>query len=226
MYTVGIDVSKGKSMIAVMRPGGEEVLRPFEVHHTGHDLTLLSDKLKSLDGETRVVMEATGSYHLPIAWLLDHEGFYVSVVNPVLIHGYGNNSVRRGKTDKKDALKIASYGLQYWADLPRYLPQDPSRQLLKTCYRQYQEYSKTSSMFKNNLISLMDQYFLASMVSSPALSGPMAARNGSISLLPFIIVTVCAAYLSVSLPPDISAGVPGIAISSVRIRRRRSMPSL
>ena len=159
MYTVGIDVSKGKSMIAVMRPGGEEVLRPFEVHHTGHDLTLLSDKLKSLDGETRVVMEATGSYHLPIAWLLDHEGFYVSVVNPVLIHGYGNNSVRRGKTDKKDALKIASYGLQYWADLPRYLPQDPARQLLKTCNRQYQEYSKTSSMFKNNLISLMDQYF-------------------------------------------------------------------
>lgn len=159
MHTVGIDVSKGKSMIAVMRPGGEEVLSPFEVHHTGHDLTLLSDKLKSLDGETRVVMEATGSYHLPIAWLLDHEGFYVSVVNPVLIHGYGNNSVRRGKTDKKDALKIASYGLQYWADLPRYLPQDPARQLLKTCYRQYQEYSKTSSMFKNNLISLMDQYF-------------------------------------------------------------------
>ena len=33
MYTVGIDVSKGKSMISVMRPGGEEVLRPFEVHH-------------------------------------------------------------------------------------------------------------------------------------------------------------------------------------------------
>ena len=159
MYTVGIDVSKGKSMISVMRPGGEEVLRPFEVHHTSHDLTLLCDKLKSLGDETRVVMEATGSYHLPIAWLLDHEGFYVSVVNPVLIHGYGNNSIRRGKTDRKDALKIAGYGLQYWNELPRYMPQDPARQLLKTCYRQYQEYSKTSSVFKNSLISLMDLYF-------------------------------------------------------------------
>ena len=159
MYTVGIDVSKGKSMISVMRPGGEEVLRPFEVHHTSHDLTLLCDKLKSLGDETRVVMEATGSYHLPIAWLLDHEGFYVSVVNPILIHGYGNNSIRRGKTDRKDALKIAGYGLQYWNELPRYMPQDPARQLLKTCYRQYQEYSKTSSVFKNSLISLMDLYF-------------------------------------------------------------------
>ena len=184
MHTVGIDVSKGKSMIAVMRPGGEEVFKPFEVHHTGHDLTLLSDKLKSLGGETRVVMEATGSYHLPIARLLDHAGFYVSVVNPILIHGYGNNSVRRGKTDKKDALKIAGYGLQYWSDLPRYVPQEPARQLLKTCYRQCQEYSKTSSMFKNNLISLMDQYFpgVNDLFSSPVRS------DGSLKWVDFVAV--------------------------------------
>ena len=184
MHTVGIDVSKGKSMIAVMRPGGEEVFKPFEVHHTGHDLTLLSDKLKSLGGETRVVMEATGSYHLPIARLLDHAGFYVSVVNPILIYGYGNNSVRRGKTDKKDALKIAGYGLQYWNDLPRYVPQEPARQLLKTCYRQYQEYSKTSSMFKNNLISLMDQYFpgVNDLFSSPVRS------DGSLKWVDFVAV--------------------------------------
>ncbi len=184
MHTVGIDVSKGKSMIAVMRPGSEEVFKPFEVHHTGHDLTLLCDKLKSLGGETHVVMEATGSYHLPIARLLDHAGFYVSVVNPILIHGYGNNSVRRGKTDKKDALKIASYGLQYWNDLPRYVPQEPARQLLKTCYRQYQEYSKTSSMFKNNLISLMDQYFpgVNDLFSSPVRS------DGSLKWVDFVAV--------------------------------------
>ena len=31
---VGIDVSKGKSMIAVMRPLGEMVIPPFEVAHT------------------------------------------------------------------------------------------------------------------------------------------------------------------------------------------------
>ena len=31
---VGIDVSKGKSMIAVMRPLGEVVIPPFDVGHT------------------------------------------------------------------------------------------------------------------------------------------------------------------------------------------------
>lgn len=35
---VGIDVSKSKSTVAVRRPGGEIVLRPFEVHHTNSDL--------------------------------------------------------------------------------------------------------------------------------------------------------------------------------------------
>ena len=34
MNCVGIDVSKGKSMIAVMRPFGEGVVSPFEVRHT------------------------------------------------------------------------------------------------------------------------------------------------------------------------------------------------
>ena len=71
MNSVGIDVSKGKSMIAVMRPFGEVVVTPFEIHHTESDLEELATLLKSLPGETRVVMEATGNYHLPIAWLLN-----------------------------------------------------------------------------------------------------------------------------------------------------------
>ena len=37
MNCVGIDVSKGKSMIAVMRPFGEVVVSPFEVRHTARD---------------------------------------------------------------------------------------------------------------------------------------------------------------------------------------------
>ena len=29
----------------------------------------------------------------------------------MLVHDYGNNSLRRAKTDKKDAVKLANYGL-------------------------------------------------------------------------------------------------------------------
>ena len=159
MNCVGIDVSKGKSTIAVMRPFGEVVVSPFEVCHTASELSELARLLKSLDGETRVVMESTGNYHAPVAWLLHDAGLYVSVVNAMLVHDYGNNSLRRAKTDKKDAVKLANYGLDHWLTLPRYVPEEDTRLLLKNCYRQYQQYSKVQTMLKNNLISLLDAVF-------------------------------------------------------------------
>ena len=39
MNSVGIDVSKGKSMIAVMRPFGKVVVSPFEACHTASELS-------------------------------------------------------------------------------------------------------------------------------------------------------------------------------------------
>ncbi len=63
MNAVGIDVSKGKSMVTVRRPFNETVEKTFEVRHTGSELKQLAGYLKSLDGETRVVMEHTGRYY-------------------------------------------------------------------------------------------------------------------------------------------------------------------
>lgn len=101
-------------------------------------------------------MEATGNYHSPVAALLAGEGLYVSVVNAMLAHDCGNNSLRRAKTDKKDAVKLANYGLDHWTTLPRYIPEEDTRLLLKNCYRQY---SKLQTILKNNLISLLDTTF-------------------------------------------------------------------
>ena len=159
MNSVGIDISKGRSTIVVMRPFGEVVISPFEVRHTDSELSELARRLKSLDGETRVVMEATGNYHAPVAWLLHDAGLYVSVVNAKLVHGYGNNDLRHVKTDRKDAVKLANYGLDRWLTLPRYVPEEDTRLLLKSCYRQYRQYSKVQTVLKNNLISLLDTTF-------------------------------------------------------------------
>ena len=64
---VGIDVSKGKSTIAVRRPGGEVVLVPFQVNHDAAGLSGLIKTLRGIDGDIRVVMEHTGMYWRPIA---------------------------------------------------------------------------------------------------------------------------------------------------------------
>jgi transposase len=159
MNAVGIDVSKGKSMIAVMRPFGEVVASPFEVSHTASELKNLAKFLKSLRGETRVIMEYTGKYFQPIARFLHESGIFVSVVNAILVHDYSGNSLRRGKTDKKDSIKLANYALDRWVDLTQYIPEDDIRQMLKTYNRQYNQYMKLKVTLKNNLISLLDQTF-------------------------------------------------------------------
>ena len=134
---VGINVSKGKSMVAVMRPFGEVVAAPYKVLYTDAALRELAAFLKGLSGETRVVMEYTGKYYQPVAKVLHEEGLFVSVVNALLIYKYGNNSIRKGKTDKLDAVKIANYALDHWVELEQYIPVDDVRQILKTYNRQY-----------------------------------------------------------------------------------------
>lgn len=159
MNAVGIDVSKGKSMVAIMRPFGEVVATPFEIKHTEIELKKLVCILEKLPGETRIVMEHTGIYWQPIAKALHDADLWVSVVNALLIHKYGNNSIRKGKTDKLDAVKIANYCLDHWLDLDRFTLIDPIRQELKTCHRQYDQYIKLKVNLKNNLITLLDGTF-------------------------------------------------------------------
>lgn len=159
MNAVGIDVSKGKSTVAVIQPFGVVIAEPFDVFHMDSDLKKLTDFIKSLSGETKVVMEYTGTYYEPIANALHNEGIFVSVVNPLLIEDYGTNRVRKVKTDKKDSLKIASFAIDKWLDLSEYIPADDIRKTLKILNRQYIQYNKILVMQKNNLISLLDSCF-------------------------------------------------------------------
>ena len=114
------------------------MVSPFDIHYTDGELCKSAKLLRSLSGKIRVIMEATGNYHFPVAWLINGSGFYVSVVNAMLVHDYGNNSLQRVKTDKKDAIKLANYGLNHWFSLPRYIPEEDTWLMLKNCYRQYQ----------------------------------------------------------------------------------------
>ena len=159
MNAVGIDISRGKSMVAVLRPFGEVVMLPFEVGHSNAELNALAEQLKSIEGETRVVMEHTGRYYEPVANALHNSGLFVSAVNPLLIKEYGGNSLRKVKTDKADAQKIARYTLDNWADLRDYTPMDTIRYDLKTLNRQFNLSSKQKTASANNLIALLEQTF-------------------------------------------------------------------
>ena len=159
MNAVGIDVSKGKSMVAILRPYGEIVASPFEVKHTASNLNSLVDLIKSVDGESRVVMEHTGRYYEPIVRKLSEANLFVSAVNPKLIKDFGDNSLRKVKSDKADAVKIARYALDTWIDLRQYSLMDEIRSQLKIMNRQFGFYMKQKTAMKNNLIGILDQTY-------------------------------------------------------------------
>ena len=108
MISVGIDVSKGKSTVCILKPYGEIVASPFEVRHTESDLKYLIQMIQRLDGEIRIVMEATGIYHLPMLSSLQDQNLFVAVINPFEMKEYASRGLRRVKTDKQDSQNIRS----------------------------------------------------------------------------------------------------------------------
>ena len=171
MFAVGIDVSNGRSTVAVLQSKSIVTLKPFEVSHTPEALGKLVEKLNSLGGETRVIMEHTGRYYESIAMFLNSSGFFVSALNPILLNRYQENpSLHNVKTDKADAVKIAKFGLDNWDQLRQYEPMDTIRYQLKTMHRQFQLASKSEVAFNNNLIALLEQTYpgIRKLLSSPA----------------------------------------------------------
>ena len=120
MISVGIDVSKGKSTVCILKPYGESVCSPFEVMHVETGMETLAELLQKLDGEIRIVMEATGIYHLPVLTFLQDKSYFISVVNPYAMKKYAkDNSIRGAKTDRLDSITIANYGIDKWFKLQK-----------------------------------------------------------------------------------------------------------
>ncbi len=107
----------------------------------------------------RIVMEHTGMYWRPIALTLMNAGFFVSIVNAMLIHDFSDNSIRKVKTDRADAMKIANYALTFWTELRPYTSEDETRQMLKIQSRHYDRTLDTSISLRNGVIALLDQSF-------------------------------------------------------------------
>ena len=159
MNAVGIDVSKGKSTVTIRRPGDIVLMPPCDIPHTQSAINDLIERIRGLDGDTKVCMEHTGRYYEPVATWLSDAGIFVSAVNPILIKDFGDDSLRTPKTDKADSKKIARYILDRWAKLKQYGSMDKTRNQLKTMNRQFGFYMAHKTAMKNNLIALLDQTF-------------------------------------------------------------------
>lgn len=104
-------------------------------------------------------MEATGIYHLGLVNELQKQGYFVHVANPLLIKKYFDAEIRKGKTDRKDALKLSRYGTEKWWLLQEHSKADQIYQDLQFLSREYNSFMANKIKLKVQLSNLIERSF-------------------------------------------------------------------
>lgn len=103
-YHIGIDISKRDFHVCFDE---DEIIEKFGTDFAGIDefLKRLKEQ-KMTSGKTLIGMEATGSYHLPVAYRCTQFGYTVHVINPLITKKQNQTNLRRVKTDASDAILV------------------------------------------------------------------------------------------------------------------------
>jgi transposase len=120
-HTLGVDISARWFDVA----SAEEVRR---FTNTSAGISACLGWLATFETPVRVGMEATGSYHLPLATALHTAGHVVLVCNPLSIARYSQAVLARTKTDAIDARRIARCCEAH--DVVPWTPASPTQQQL------------------------------------------------------------------------------------------------
>lgn len=160
MISIGIDVSKRKSTVAIINVMGEILQTPFDIEHSQIGLQKLWDLIKDYPkDQVKFIMEATGIYHLGLLNELQKQGYFVHVANPLLIKKYFDAEIRKGKTDRKDALKLSRYGTEKWWLLKEHSKTDQIYLDLHFLSREYNSFLATKVKLKVQLSNLIERTF-------------------------------------------------------------------
>ena len=157
MICVGVDVSKGKSTVAAIDENGEIFMKASEYEHTEIGLTELIQMLRTLKEEPRIVVENTGYYHWPLVNSLMDAGFFVCVVNSIIVSKFAKVQMRPGKTDRLDAMMLCRFGFAHWANLVQCQPDEERRTLLRLYSREYSHAVHLVVEQKVHFTSLLDK---------------------------------------------------------------------
>lgn len=157
MLAVGIDVSKSKSAAAILNPDGTVHTKPFEFHHNQPEMDALIRYIKDQDQSVTILMENTGHYHYPVLKAFEAADLSVCLINAYQMKKYGDMELRKAKTDKKDALRIARYALEKGYSLVPHTSMGQKYEDLRFLARQYNQRMETLTTNKVFLINLLDE---------------------------------------------------------------------
>lgn len=158
---VGIDVSKYKHDLAILNERGEILSKHFQFANTYQGFQKLKEHLETLEiptSELHIALEDTGHYADNLVAFLQKVGYPTFTYNPLLIKEFVKSlTLRKSKTDKKDALSIARKLL---ADpiAERYII-EPQMQELKEMTRYQNRLIHERSKNKTLYVRVLDKVF-------------------------------------------------------------------
>jgi transposase len=109
---MGIDVAKYKHDIAAITTDGTVIIRHLQIQNNREGFMRLQSTIENLrktqNEPVEIALEDTGIYCYNLVRFLRSNGYPTFSYNPIIIKDFAkSNSLRKTKTDKKDAMTIA-----------------------------------------------------------------------------------------------------------------------
>lgn len=148
VFPLGIDISKAKFDVALLRDDGKLRHKVFPNTLAGYQqLSVWLSKHSALS--IHACMEATGTYGEALAAYLHQAGQIISVVNPAVIKAFASTELSRTKTDKLDASLIARYCQKHQP--PAWTPPPPEISELQALVRRLEALLEMLQQERNRL---------------------------------------------------------------------------
>lgn len=160
MYFVGIDISKYKHDCFICTETGEVIEENLSFTNTNEGFIQLLNLLKSLDNsqEIRIGFEATGHYGMNLKLFLEKNNYTFMEFNPALVKRFiSTQTLRRTKTDKKDAMLITKYLIS--VDYKPHPKQFYHKYSLKSLSRMREKLVKQRSYYEVQITNVLDIIF-------------------------------------------------------------------
>lgn len=159
-YYVGIDIAKYKHDCFIADDSGCVIRDSFSFTNDKDGFNVLLSILKELKpkGQIKIGFESTGHYHFNLKLCLEANGYDYVEFNPLLVHKFiSTQTLRRTKTDKKDASMIAKYLMTI--DYKPYVNSFYHINNLKSLTRLRETLITDRTRFINQITNYLDQIF-------------------------------------------------------------------
>jgi transposase len=143
---VGIDISKNFFNVSIVNRRDEEIKR-FKFDMDIYHFNKLLEELNGFNKKSIIIgMESSGVYHMNLYSFLRENSFNVSLINPLIISSFIKLSLRKSKTDRKDAKEIAKYLLMVDENINYFESNE-----IKYLVRERERISKEIGKIKNDI---------------------------------------------------------------------------